>query len=362
MKIGIIGTRGIPNHYGGFEQFAQFVSEGLVKKGHEVFVYNSHNHPYQQSTWNGVKIIHKYDPEFKIGTAGQFVYDLNCILDSRQRQFDLILNLGYTSSSIWMRLFPGKSVVMTNMDGLEWKRTKFSKRTQQFLLYAEKLAVKHSDVLIADSIGIQRYLSEKYDKQSIYIAYGAHLFDQPDASFIQSQGVEPYQYNMLLARIEPENNIEMILEGIQKSSNKQRFLVVGNHSTVFGRYLKDKFKSVDHIIFTGAIYDIGIVNNLRHFSNLYFHGHSVGGTNPSLLEAMSSQCLIVAHDNEFNRSILNEDAFYFQSSEDIRTIVDTTPLKSRHQQWIEHNNSKITQIYSWQNIIDAYEQAMLASL
>ena len=101
MKIAIFGTRGIPNHYGGFEQFAQYLSEGLCQMGHEVFVYNSHNHPYQKNEWNEVNIIHCYDPEFKLGTIGQFIYDLNCTLDSRKRNFDVILQLGYTSSSVW---------------------------------------------------------------------------------------------------------------------------------------------------------------------------------------------------------------------------------------------------------------------
>ena len=161
MKIAIIGTRGIPNHYGGFEQFAEYVSVGLVQKGHEVIVYNSHTHPFQGNEFKGVRIIHCKDPEDKIGTAGQFVYDLNCILDARKRDFDIILQLGYTSSSIWSRLFPKKAILTTNMDGLEWKRTKYSKKVQKFLQYAESLAIKHSDHLISDSIGIQNYIQEK---------------------------------------------------------------------------------------------------------------------------------------------------------------------------------------------------------
>ena len=96
------------NFYGGFEQFAQYLSEGLVKAGHTVFVYNSHLHPYQEKSWNGVNLVHCYDPEEKIGPSGQFIYDLNCILDSRKRDFDIILQLGYTSSSVWNWLFPKK--------------------------------------------------------------------------------------------------------------------------------------------------------------------------------------------------------------------------------------------------------------
>src|SRR5215213_11430209 len=100
LKIAILGTRGIPNNYGGFEQIAGFLSKGLVEKGHSVTVYNSHQHPYKKDSWNGVQIIHCFDPEFLIGTAGQFIYDLNCILDARKRNFDVWLFMGYTSSSI----------------------------------------------------------------------------------------------------------------------------------------------------------------------------------------------------------------------------------------------------------------------
>ena len=101
LRIGIIGTRGIPNHYGGFEQFAQYLSLGLVQRGHDVYVYNSSNHPYKETEWNDVQIIHCKDPEPKLGTFGQFIYDLNCINDSRNRSFDVLLHLGYTSDSIW---------------------------------------------------------------------------------------------------------------------------------------------------------------------------------------------------------------------------------------------------------------------
>src|ERR1700712_3746082 len=144
LNIAILGTRGIPNNYGGFEQIAGYLSQGLTEKGHSVTVYNSHNHPYTKSTWNGTNIVHCYDPECIIGTAGQFIYDLNCILDARKKNFDIILMLGYTSSSIWKSLYPRNAIVITNMDGLEWQRTKYSKPVRQFLKYAEKLAVNSS--------------------------------------------------------------------------------------------------------------------------------------------------------------------------------------------------------------------------
>jgi hypothetical protein len=177
MKVGILGTRGIPNQYGGFEQFAQYLSVFLVEKGHEVWVYNSHRHSYQESTYKGVSIVHCYDPEYKIGTIGQFIYDFNCIRDARSRDFDILLQLGYTSSSVWAKLLPSKQCIVTNMDGLEWKRTKFSKSVQAFLKNAERWAVKSSDVLVSDSIGIQEYIFEKYKLSSHYIPYGAEVFN-----------------------------------------------------------------------------------------------------------------------------------------------------------------------------------------
>src|SRR5881275_3356295 len=114
LKIGIIGTRGIPNNYGGFEQVSEFLSKGLLLKGHEITVYNSHNHPYQENSWKGVNIVHCYDPEYLIGTAGQFIYDFNCIMHARRQKFDVLLFMGYTSSSIWARLFPKETVIISN--------------------------------------------------------------------------------------------------------------------------------------------------------------------------------------------------------------------------------------------------------
>ncbi len=126
-----------------------------------------------------MNIIHKMDPEKWMGTAGQFIYDLNCILDSRKRGFDVILQLGYTSSSIWGWLLPKKAIVITNMDGLEWKRSKYSRPVRRFLKFAEKLAIKTSDYLISDSVGIQKHLKTAYNADSEYIAYGADLFNTP---------------------------------------------------------------------------------------------------------------------------------------------------------------------------------------
>lgn len=357
MKIAIIGTRGIPNNYGGFEQLAQFLSIGLFQNGHDVYVYSSHKHPYKQKKWQGINIIHKYCPENFVGSFGQFIYDLNCIWDSRNELFDVVINLGYTSSSIWLKLFPPTTFIITNMDGLEWKRTKYNKFVRKFLMYAEKKAVKNSHLLVADSIAIKNYLEKKYSVQAEYIAYGADLFVNPNIEYLLPFKATAYQYNILVARMEPENNIELILDGVVKSSSKLPFYVVGNTKNKFGTYLLSKYSNENRIVFTGPIYDYHVINNLRYFSNLYFHGHSVGGTNPSLLESMACGCLIAAHNNEFNRSVLNENAYYFQNSDEIKVLLESVVRNSeQNKNNVENNYIKVKTDYSWAKIVRQYEE------
>lgn len=355
MKVAILGTRGIPNHYGGFEQFAEFFSVYLVEKGHEVYCYNSHNHKFQEKTFHGVNIIHQHDPEYKYGTFGQFIYDYNCIMDSRKRDFDIILQLGYTSNSIWFFLLPKKPIIITNMDGLEWKRTKYSKPVQQFLKFAERLAANSSDYLVSDSIGIEKFLKEKYKKESTYIAYGAYPFDSPNEDFLKEYNVEKENFNMIMARFEPENNLDMVLEGVAQSNNKTPILVIGKHETKYGEYLKNKFKSFDNIRFLGGIYNLEHLNNLRYFSKLYFHGHSVGGTNPSLLEAMASQALVIAHNNDFNKGILKENGIYFSNPSEVKNILESVK-KIDNLQKVQNNYQAIIKDFNWEKINGQYLQ------
>jgi len=280
-------------------------------------------------------------------------------LDSRKRDFDIILQLGYTSSSIWGWLLPKETVVATNMDGLEWKRSKYSKPVRKFLKIAERLAIKYSDFLVADSIGIQDYLKEEYKKESEYIAYGAEIFENPNLEVLGTYDVEPYDYDMLIARLEPENNIEVILDGVS-NNNQRTFLVVGKHQTKFGEYLKTKYKDFNHIKFLGGIYNFNHLNNLRYFSNLYFHGHSVGGTNPSLLEAMASNCFIIANNNIFNKGVLEGNALYFDNSEDLDVLLEKR--KEEYHYMVDENKKKIERELNWSYINNKYEAYLIQCL
>jgi hypothetical protein len=361
MKIAILGTRGIPNHYGGYEQFVEYAAPLLVERGHEVHVYNSSLHPFKGTSWKGVQLIQKFDPENRIGTAGQFIYDLNCILDSRKRNYDVILQLGYTSNSIWNFLLPGNSVIVTNMDGLEWKRQQYSKWVRRFLKKAEKWAALNSDFLIADSTGIQDYLKEEYGKSSAYIAYGAQLMGEGDEGILREVNLEKYGYNLLISRMEPENNIEMIIQAHLMCDAAKPLIIVGKYTNTFGAYLYKKY-SGEKIKFLGPIFNLHKLNSLRFYSHFYFHGHSAGGTNPSLLEAMSSYALIFAHHNVFNQAVLGEDAFYFESAEEINQLLSRKIDRNDYSHFLKNNAIKIERDYSWNYIIDLLENFLQFAL
>ncbi len=359
MKIGILGSRGIPNNYGGYEQFAGDLSAGLVRKGHEVYVYNSDQHPYKEKEWNAVKIVHCKDWEHKMGTAGQFLYDRNCINDARKRNFDILLHLGYTSDSIWHRRWPKKTVNIVNMDGLEWKRSKYNRLTRRFLKWAELLAVKNADVLVADSPAIRQHILDTYKKQSVLIPYGATVFTTPTTGSLDKYKLKPYEYFIVIARMEPENNIEMIIRGYIASGQLFPLLLIGDISGHFGKYISKRYSHLT-IIYAGPVFDMALLNNLRYYSKLYFHGHSVGGTNPSLLEAMACGCDIAAHDNVFNKAVLQNEADYFSTENEVAVLMNMTPDATVRQQRITVNLERIRSVYNPEKIIDAYEQLMLS--
>lgn len=353
MKIGIIGSRGIPNEYGGFEQFAEYLSTGLIQKNCQVWVYTSDSNSFKQNQYKGVQLIHCFDPEKQIGPFGQFLYDLNCILDSRKRNFDIILQLGYTSSAIWNGLFDKKVTVVTNTDGMEWQRSKYNRVVRRFLKYSEKTVVSKSNYLISDSRAIKKHIESTYNRTSVFIPYGATVFTDADQSKLLPSGLKAYEYFLVIARFQPDNNIETIIQGHMNSKTKYPLIIVGNLNNRFANKLKDRYSS-DSVRFTGGIYKQTLLNNLRYFSTAYFHGHSAGGTNPSLLEAMAASAFICAHDNIFNREVLGNDSNYFKDTIDVTRFIDNKlDIKSKKAQ-LKNNIMRVKTIYSTDEVIDRY--------
>ena len=366
MKIAFISTRGIPNNYGGFEQFAEYISVGLVRRGHEVVVYSPHFHPYREPDYKGVRIKHIYSPEIWMGSSVvSFFYDFLSLRDAlKKEKFDIIYEAGYTSivpAYIWFNVKRIKyPLFTTNMDGLEYKRTKFNKWVQKFVFWEERMAVKHSHYLIADNMGIRDYYKEKYGKESKFLAYGADVHEDYDVDVLKEYGLEAGGYFIVVARLEPENNLFMAIEGYLASNQygKHPLVVVGKTNTPYGKYLMERYGRDRNIRFVGGIYDFRKLNSIRHYSYAYFHGHSVGGTNPSLLEAMASGCFILAHDNIFNRAVLGENALYYGSTDAATEMLDgiDQAVSAHKKEYTERNLEVIRRDYSWEKLVDEHEE------
>lgn len=353
MRIAVIGSRGIPNHYGGFEECAAQLSRRWVKSGHKVVVYNSSLHPFAESSWEGVELRRMNDPEDRLGTFGQFIYDLNCIRDCRKSTFDIILQLGYTSSGVWQFLLPRTSKIITNMDGLEWKRSKYNFLVQRFLRWSEQLAARAAHQMVADNTGILDYLDQSYGKGSVYIPYGAEIPEKASTQLLRSYGLESGKYDLLMARMEPENNIHMILEGLVASDSELPVLVVGHKPNAHGLQLQRKFEGTQ-VRFHQGVFERIHTDALRQGCRYYFHGHSVGGTNPSLLEAMACGCLIHAHDNPFNRNVLGDNALYFSSSSDIKKQIAHPLAATEMALWKKNNFERLRREFQWESIAEQY--------
>jgi glycosyltransferase involved in cell wall biosynthesis len=243
------------------------------------------------------------------------------------------------------------------MDGLEWKRSKYNRFTQRFLKLAESLAARNAHTMIADSPGIQRHIQTTYHKKPVYIPYGADIFSDPDVSVLTKYDVLPEKYFLMITRMEPENNTEMVIKGYLASNHPYPLLIIGNITNKFGQHITSVYNH-PRIKFSNAIYDQAELDNLRYYSSLYFHGHSVGGTNPSLLEAMACGCRIAAHYNKFNRAVLQYEADYFPDSRQVAAILNTPKDPSTVAEWKKINFEKIRTIYNQEKIIEAYESLM----
>lgn len=361
MKIAFLGTKGIPNNYGGFEQFAEHLSLGLSARGHEVTVYTPHYHPFHAPELEQVKIKRFYCPENRIGPAAHFLYDFLCLSDAAKNNFDIIYEAGYQSSAFSIRFLKKKNHIhriVTNLDGMEWKRSKWNGFVKYLTKVSEKIAVKHSDYLIADNIGIQKYFVDTYGIKPAYLPYGADVIDTFDDRMLRELGLEKNNFYLIIARLEPENNVEMMINGYLRRQTGAPLVIIGGLSTKYAGYLLRTFGDRKNIRFVGAVYNKQKLDNLRHFSKAYLHGHSVGGTNPSLLEAMASSAFILSHDNEFNRSVLNNNALYFTSSDRLTENLDLLQSLTETQvtAFKKNNVAEIASKYNWPHVVDMHEK------
>ncbi len=356
MKIAILGTRGIPNNYGGFEQCAEKIAERWAKQGIDVTVYNTDEHIYKKNEWKGIKIKHIFCKEKKIGIWGTFIYDYLCLKDAVKSNYDVILNLGYVPSALFFSIKKKtKAIFVTNMDGFEWKRKKWNSFLKKFILYCEKRAIAYSDLIVCDNLALKNYYLKFLinNKKIEYISYGAEIPNKINEQDLKEFGLKEYGYYLSIARIEPENNIDTILEAYIMSKVKDPFIVIGNLNTKHAKYLIQKYKIYKNIIFLGPLYNYKKLSVLRKYAKLYFHGYTVGGTNPSLLEAMASGAYIVAHDNEFNKAVLSDNGLYFKNKLDLKKIFENYDENLR-KKFSKNNIEKIKKDFNWDLVAYKY--------
>ncbi|MDE5842309.1 MAG: DUF1972 domain-containing protein [Muribaculaceae bacterium] len=366
IRVGIIGTVGVPACYGGFETLAeQLVLLGKRKIDNRRIEYSvycsSRSYPIKLDSFHGAKL--HYTP-LKANGLQSIPYDIISLIKAA-RKCDVLLMLG-VSGCVFLpvfRLFCKKRLII-NIDGLEHRRQKWSKWVKKFLKFSEKCAVKYADTIIADNIGIVDYVTSEYHHPSTLIPYGGDqaLINVPfsrQKDILDNYNIEKGNYAFGLCRIEPENNVEMILEAFSRISDKE-ILFVGNwNNSEYGRTLRQKYSKYPNIHLHDAIYDLTIVNTLRNNCKIYLHGHSAGGTNPSLVEAMFFGVPILAYDVNYNRYSTLDKAIYFNSSRQLETIIND--LNDDLLKQCGNNMKSIARNkYLWKNIARQYESLYIA--
>jgi len=347
-----------------------------VKRGYTIYVSCEHaGKKNKPSTFNGVNLFYfpiKHPKSAFLGMFYEILYDVYSLFMASLKA-DQIYMLGYSAALFFFipKLF--RKTFYLNPDGFEWKRAKFNSPIKFLLKINEIMGSFWADRIVADSKGIKEYYDKKYDIESSFIAYGADeippvKWDNEKLPEILKYGIKINPaYWLLVARLEPENNIHTIIEGYIKSDAKKPLIVVGNFdSPQYEQYIKsivNELSADKKIVFTGGIYDLEVLNMLRQNCFGYLHGHSVGGTNPSLVEAMSMKNLLIAHDNQFNREVCEDTALYFLNSDELKYRINQVERNpENYQEYKSRTYERVKKEYSWDKIVGQYHQLFKANI
>ena len=360
MKLSILGTRGIPARHGGFETFAEQLAVYLTEAGHEVTVYcqDEENRTPRTDLWQGIRRVHLYGSE---GPLGTMAFDWKCVLHSL-REKSTLLTLGYNTAVFSLFYRFGPYLNLMNMDGIEWKRQKWSLPQRLWLRLNELAGAKLSRHLIADHPEIARHLewATRPDKITV-IPYGAEAIYAADAHHLEPLGLTPGGYGLVIARPEPENSILEIVQAYSARTRGVPLVVLGNYKPEENAYHREVMQQAGkEVLFPGAIYDSTVVNALRFFARAYFHGHRVGGTNPSLVEALAAGNPIIAHDNRFTRWVAGEQACFFSGKDDLARILDEIfEDKERLATLAQASRHRHAEAFTQEHIMRQYETLLL---
>ncbi len=309
----ITGIRGIPARHGGFETFAEDLSRFLIDRGWKVIVYcqETGKGGLYHSDWQGIQCIHI--PVSTSGALSSILFDFKSIQHSLRYSNCIFLTLGYNTAMFnLLYQLKGKYNVI-NMDGIEWKRQKWGIGAKLWLRLNEQFACWFGNHLIADHPYISDHLAGQAARKKIStIPYGAHEIIQADVSIINRYNLKKDKYAILVARAEPENSILEIVTAFSLQKIEGKLVVLGNYNPCESKYHQAVLAAANNkVIFPGSIYDAKEVDALRFFARFYIHGHQVGGTNPSLVEALGAGNAVLAHDNHFNQWVAQDGAVYF---------------------------------------------------
>lgn len=348
-SIAILGSVGVPARYGGFEtladNLARFHAETRREEALSIYC-SSPAYPDRPETFGQAELRYS---SLRANGVSSILYDATTLRDTINRGTDVALLLG-VSGAIALPILAGRGTrIVTHVDGLEWRRGKWSAPVRAFLRWSERLAVHYSDAIIADCPAIAANLRQDYGAEAEVIAYGGdHAITQPQPASPLPPDL-PDEYALALCRIEPENNVQMIIEAFVEGNHPLVF--VGNWAhTSYGRALKARFADVAHIRLLDSIYAPGPLFALRQGARAYIHGHSAGGTNPALVEMMHIGHPILAFDCVFNREATHDAAQFFRDKADLMRAL-RSPIAA-------NQGARLKQIaqetYTWAKVGEQY--------
>lgn len=354
LKVAIIGTNGLPGRYGGWDQLLNHLTINLQGK-YSFVVYTS--------TFNAVKGLKEYNGAslkvipLKANGMQSVLYDIVSLIHAAFK-YDVLIVLG-TSGCVFLpiiRLF--KKKIILNPDGAEWKRGKWNKPIKWFLKLSESFGIKYSDIVVADNKIIQEYVRDTYNVNAELIEYGGDNASNVPLSSetAKKYEIEAFNYAFKVCRIEPENNIDLILEAFKES--KLTFILVGNWNfSNYGRKLREQYAGYSNLNLLDPIYDQKTLDELRGNCCLYIHGHSVGGTNPSLVEAMNLGLCCVVFDVDYNRETTENSAIYFKSAVDLTKLLNSYEENLLDLEGCQRRMKEIAlRRYYWSLITDKYSE------
>lgn len=355
-KVAVVGTQGVPASYGGFESLVENIIGENCSPHISYTVFCSGKSYSRKSTfYKGARL--KYIPLHANGSQS-ILYDILSLIQVI-RGYDVIVVLG-VSGCIFLPVFRllCRKKLIVNIDGLEHRRDKWNKYIRRFLLFSEALAVKYADVIIADNKGIQDYVYNTYKKRSELIAYGGDhalrpLTEEQQISILSSYRLSAHDYDITICRIEPENNCHIILDAFSQV-NKQLIFIGNWEKSNYGKQLKADYNKFTNLRLLNPVYDLDTLYALRKNARYYIHGHSAGGTNPSLVEAMFFGRPVLAYDVIYNRETTEGKAHYFKNSTELQNLISYTDMEGG-----DKLASVATNKYNWITIAKQYEALYL---